>query len=227
MNPSQKETGGSLDRSIAAVVAGQATGTGRRGRKSAETRLRLFRCALKLFAERGFPSVTVEEITEAADVGKGTFFNYFETKDHVLGVMAEIQVARILGCAAAIAQGERPVRSVLRGLALELAEEPGRSPELARAAISAFLASAVVRELVSGRMVAGRRAIAEYVEQGQRRGEIDARLNKEAVAVQFQQALMGTMLLWSLDGQPSLAARVEESFEHFWRAVASASGGRA
>ena len=44
---------------------------GRRERRAAETRLRLFRCALQLFAQRGFPNVTVEDITEAADVGKG------------------------------------------------------------------------------------------------------------------------------------------------------------
>src|ERR1039458_2637150 len=69
-------------------------GTGRRQRRAAETRLSLFRCALQLFAERGFTSVTVEDITEAADVGKGTFFNYFESKDHVLGVMAEIQLGK-------------------------------------------------------------------------------------------------------------------------------------
>ena len=226
MGKSQVKEAGSFDRSIAAVVVGQAAGTGRRGRKAAETRLKLFRCALKLFAERGFPNVTVEEITEAADVGKGTFFNYFETKDHVLGVMAELQVAKIQSCAPVIAKGERSVRSVLRGLALELAEEPGRSPDLARAAISAFLASALVRGVVSDRMAVGRKAIAEYVEQGQRRGEMDARLNKEIVAVQFHQALMGTILLWSLDGRASLAARVEESFEHFWRAVERGSGER-
>ena len=67
----------------------------RRDRKAAETRIRLFRCALQLFADRGFPNVTVEDITEAADVGKGTFFNYFASKDHVLGVMAEIQIGKV------------------------------------------------------------------------------------------------------------------------------------
>jgi AcrR family transcriptional regulator len=61
---------------------------GRRERRAAETRVRLFRSAMRLFAERGFQNVTVEDITEAADVGKGTFFNYFQSKDQVLGVMA-------------------------------------------------------------------------------------------------------------------------------------------
>jgi AcrR family transcriptional regulator len=69
-------------------------GTGRRERRAAETRLRLFRCALQLFSERGFSNVTVEDITEAADVGKGTFFNYFESKDYVLSVITEIQLGK-------------------------------------------------------------------------------------------------------------------------------------
>ncbi|MGA2719724.1 MAG: helix-turn-helix domain-containing protein [Candidatus Acidiferrales bacterium] len=52
---------------------------GRRERRRTETRDRLFHSALKLFAERGYQETTVEAITEAADVGKGTFFNYFPT----------------------------------------------------------------------------------------------------------------------------------------------------
>ncbi len=81
-------------------------GMGRRQRRAAETRVRLFRCALQLFAERGFPNVTVEDITEAADVGKGTFFNYFESKDHVLGVMAEIQLGKVREAAALAESGQ-------------------------------------------------------------------------------------------------------------------------
>ena len=56
----------------------------RRERRSAELRERLFRSALQLFAQKGFAETTVEDITEAADVGKGTFFNYFPSKDHIL-----------------------------------------------------------------------------------------------------------------------------------------------
>ncbi len=68
---------------------------GRRERRSAETRERLFRAASDLFAKKGFSETTVEDITEAADVGKGTFFNYFPSKDHILLAFGEMQLAKL------------------------------------------------------------------------------------------------------------------------------------
>ncbi len=195
-------------------------GMGRRQRRAAETRVRLFRCALRLFAERGFPNVTVEDITEAADVGKGTFFNYFESKDHVLGVMAEIQLGKVRESVTLAESGKQTIRSVLHRLFLRVAEEPGRSPDLARALISSFLASEGVRGLIERNFSEGRKMIAQVVAAGQKHGEIDPRLKKEKVALQLQQAFMGTLLLWSLQGQPALEAWIEESFQHFWSAIA-------
>jgi len=195
-------------------------GMGRRQRRAAETRLRLFRCALQLFAERGFPNVTVEDITEAADVGKGTFFNYFDSKDHVVGVMAEIQLGKIREALEQASGGKRSLQSALRHLFERIAEEPGRSPDLARAAISSFLASAIVRRQVERNMAAGRQLVAQMVELGQKGGEIDRKLDKEQVALMLQQTLMGTVLMWSLRGEPKLQDAVAQSFRHFWRAVA-------
>src|SRR5256885_9233530 len=68
---------------------------GRRQRRSAETRERLFRAALKLFTEKGFAETTVEDITNAADVGKGTFFNYFPSKEHILIAFSEMQLGKL------------------------------------------------------------------------------------------------------------------------------------
>jgi AcrR family transcriptional regulator len=192
---------------------------GRRERRGAETRLRLFRCALQLIAEHGFSNVTVEDITEAADVGKGTFFNYFETKDHVLGVMAEIQLGKVREAGALAGKGKQTIHSVLHDLVLHLAEEPGRSPSLARALISSFLASEGVRTIIERNMREGRKMIAEVVAAGQERGEIDPSLKKKVVATQLLQTCMGTVLLWSLHGEPPLKAWIEDSFQHFWRAV--------
>ena len=200
--------------------APHAPAMGRRERRAAETRMRLFRCALQLFAEHGFSNVTVEDITEASDVGKGTFFNYFETKDHVLGVMAEIQLGKVKEAAAFAGKGKQSIQSVLHGLLLRLAEEPGRSPSLARALISSFMASEAVRNLVEAKMREGRAIAAEIIVAGQARGEIDPRLKKDKVAMQFMQMFLGTLLLWSLHGEPALTAWIEDSFQHFWRAIA-------
>lgn len=197
-------------------------GAGRRERRAAETRVRLFRCALQLFAERGYPNVTVEDITEAADVGKGTFFNYFESKDHVLGVMAEIQLGKVKEALAAAEAGKQTICAVLHHLFLRSAEEPGRSPDLARALLSSFLGSEGVRRLTAHNLASeGRKMLAQVVAAGQKRGEIDSRLKKEKVALHIQQAFLGTLLLWSLEGKPALQAWAEESFQHFWRAVAA------
>jgi AcrR family transcriptional regulator len=198
----------------------EAPRAGRRQRRAAETRLRLFRCALRLFAKRGFPSVTVEEITEAADVGKGTFFNYFESKDHVLGVMAEIQISRVRDALSAAGRGKQKIHTVLHRLVRRLVEEPGRSPSLARAFISSFLASEGVRSVIARNMREGRKMIAQIVAAGQERGEVDPTLKKEKVALQLMQICMGTVLLWSLDETPALKLRIENSFQHFWRAIA-------
>ena len=194
---------------------------GRRERRAAETRLRLFRCAVQLFSERGFTNVTVEDITEAADVGKGTFFNYFESKDHVLGVLAEIQLGKVREAVEEAEAGKRPIESVLHELFVGLAEEPGRSPELARALVSGFVSSKRSTEIMALNMAKGRETIARAIEIGQKRKEIDPRLKKDRVALQAQQTFLGALLIWSLTGEQKLQTIVESSFQLLWKAIAT------
>jgi AcrR family transcriptional regulator len=49
-----------------------------------ELRDRIQKTALQLFRERGFDNTSVDEIVAAADVAKGTFFNFYPTKQAVL-----------------------------------------------------------------------------------------------------------------------------------------------
>ncbi|MGW3248008.1 TetR/AcrR family transcriptional regulator [Streptomyces sp. NPDC001070] len=52
-------------------------------RRKARTRAALVAAAQRLLAEQGRAEVSVQEITEAADVGFGSFYNHFTSKDEL------------------------------------------------------------------------------------------------------------------------------------------------
>ncbi|MFI7447129.1 TetR/AcrR family transcriptional regulator [Nonomuraea sp. NPDC049714] len=83
--------------------------SGLRQRKKEQTRLRIAEVALRLFDERGYDAVTVNEVAEAAGVAKVTLFSYFPTKDCL--VLDGIQ-----DDPAGIVAGRRPGRSPLDAL---------------------------------------------------------------------------------------------------------------
>lgn len=67
----------------------------RRERKKLETREALLEAALALFREQGYDETTVEQITERADVAKGTFFNYFHSKEELLAESAAWRIGQL------------------------------------------------------------------------------------------------------------------------------------
>ncbi len=58
--------------------------TDRGARRRARTRAKLMAAARTLFAEKGVDATRINEITEAADVGFGSFYNHFESKDELV-----------------------------------------------------------------------------------------------------------------------------------------------
>ncbi|MEX3637905.1 TetR/AcrR family transcriptional regulator [Paraburkholderia sp. BR14320] len=61
----------------------------RLARRKHETRVRLLNATFRLVTEKGMDSVTIGEITDAADVGFGSFYNYFESKEGILAALVD------------------------------------------------------------------------------------------------------------------------------------------
>jgi AcrR family transcriptional regulator len=60
---------------------------GRRERRKLEVRTRIYSVARELFTKQGFDATTVDEIARVADVAPATFFNHFQSKQALLGLM--------------------------------------------------------------------------------------------------------------------------------------------
>jgi AcrR family transcriptional regulator len=190
----------------------------RRARHRAETRERLFRAALRLFAERGYLETTVEDITDAADVGKGTFFNYFPTKEHVLATFGDERIAVIERAAAQARQTKGHVLPVIKNLATYLAGLSSESPALLRSIYAANASCAPVRAEMQKRIRAARGLMTEMFAIAQQRGEIRSDLSAAELAHLTQIVFHGVTLAWALSPDSGLL----ETTESVWNLITPA-----
>jgi AcrR family transcriptional regulator len=193
-------------------TAGQIRG-GRRERHRAETRDRLYSAALRLFAERGFLETTVEDITESADVGKGTFFNYFPTKEHVLAEFGGQRTAAVERALEKTKSTNASVLDVIGELAADTAGQSNLNAALLRAIFAAHASCAPVRNELRKRAQIGRRMLTEMFRIGQDRGEIRTDISAKDLARMMQMTFMGLTMSWAIHPESSLRKNADE----LWR----------
>jgi AcrR family transcriptional regulator len=76
--------------------AGAPARTTRTQKRVMRTRHRLLTTALKLCAAQGIDATSIEQITEEADLGKGTFYRHFQSKQAMLVALAEETVSKLV-----------------------------------------------------------------------------------------------------------------------------------
>jgi len=211
----------------------------RRERRRAETKERLYEASLRLLSEYDFDSVTVEMITEAADVGKGTFFNYFSNKEAVVGYYFETQL-RILKetlqaprsdsdksaarewteeTASAVHEGGPCWRRII-SIVHESVERRGKEKHFTRTLLSLALTNPDVRaanvEFRRRIMV----AICGLIEDAQSQNEIRTDIAAEELAEFMFTAYLGALYTWSQsETDESLHHAIDRAYALVWSGI--------
>ncbi|MGM1064090.1 TetR family transcriptional regulator [Saccharothrix sp. Mg75] len=193
-----------------------------RERKKQHTRDALVATALDLFTERGFSGATLDELCDAVDVSKRTFFRYFGSKEDVATATSQDMWARFLDELRAADPAAEPLIAVLRDALL--------------AAVAAMPATWADRVLAERRLAARTpsmeahglyfcertsRAALELLHDRPRLPDaLTTRLALEVLVAAFHVAVEA----WSSqDGRPSredFAAHVTRTFDALPRALA-------
>lgn len=166
----------------------------RRERKKEETKGRIFRAAIRLFRDQGFETTTIDEITERADVAKGTFFNYFPRKEAVLGYLSEVQLAEADAFAETLIAANKPARvkliELLQRIASVYEEEPELSQYVLRESMKrAYTPSDAVHHHWHN-------LFTSLFGQGQEAGEFRRNVDANRAVYVVGSVYMGTVFMW-------------------------------
>jgi AcrR family transcriptional regulator len=165
---------------------------GRRERKKEETKRRIFVAALELFHDRGFEHTTVDEITERADVAKGTFFNYFPRKESVLAYLSEEWLERVEEQAT---QKHLLAADRITGFFVAVASAYGENRTLAHLVVHAGMQQMFCQEDLQSRSRLAS-LVKDAVSEGQASGEFRTDIEPGAIFLALGAAFMGTLFWW-------------------------------
>ncbi len=192
---------------------------GRRERKKREMRARIYETARELFLARGFEATTVDQIAEAADVAPATFFNYFQSKQAVLGEMTRevfdhmeelfqqqltrggSAQSRIAGLANRVAEEVAGARGLARDVMLELMRTSGRAGE-------ALPYLAQVRE-----------PFLRLITEGQEAGEIRTDLDAPFLAEMVFGGMNTVIIQWMADENYPMESRIRQAADFLSEAI--------
>src|SRR5258706_10316505 len=91
------------------VQVAEARTTNRFERRRQRSRMSLLDAAVELFQEKGLRETKLEEICERADIAPRTFFNHFETREHLYQGIARQRVEQFVERFVVLGSDPRPL----------------------------------------------------------------------------------------------------------------------
>jgi len=154
----------------------------RRDRKKERTRGEIYDAAMRLFARRGFAAITIADICEEADVGRGTFFLHFPSKASLL---YEFNQRVATDFRATLSEPRGSARDELCALVDRMAVELVAQAEIMSAMLAEFFASPEALAAASEHGTALPELVTSIIARGQQRGEFGRRIDARLCAAAF------------------------------------------
>ena len=158
--------------------------------------------ALRMFEERGFSEVKVEEIAAQAQISVRTFYRYFPAKEDVLQVVIDRR-SRALRDALSARPGDEPLWHSFRLAAVEAFTD--EDPTLLRSWINVIRSTpSLLKAVIGGIHLKGGRVIAEFM--GARLGVPSNALVPAMLAAAAMGVIQATQILWYVEGGDLVSA---------------------
>lgn len=188
-----------------------------REEKKRVTEENIIDAAYQLFSTKGYDLTTVAGITELAGVAKGTFFNYFRTKDEVL---IRIQKALFFNELTQISErAEAPFTPKILTLVKEMGDSFNDNRNLVRVSFQQLL-SAGSEGMVQGSMQAKVDALKLIFQKAQQAGELTEDIPAEEMAHTALKLYKGTLVDWCTSGaEANLGDQLMAAFRIFTRGI--------
>ncbi|WP_405937264.1 TetR/AcrR family transcriptional regulator [Streptomyces sp. NBC_00726] len=169
---------------------------GRRERNKMRVKNGIYEAALELFTQQGYDQTTVEEITERADVARGTFFNHFQRKEDIIGEWSERRRVRLReGLTSEGLENREGVdvrHTLLRCMSI-LAQITLASSAQTRALLTAWVRSGAPlhEEPHTAHM------FSHFIKEGQKGGEIPQSIDTQLAGQLLRDIYLGTLFRWA------------------------------
>ena len=169
-------------------------------RNSRNTRGRIVSAAWQLFYEQGYEHTTVEEIIEASETSKGSFYHYFDGKDALLSTLSDLFDEKYEALQETM-DPEMPALEQLLFLNSELFRtiENSVSLELLARLLSTQLITAGSKHLLDHRRTYYR-LLRKIISRGQERGELSDRQNVSEMVKLYALCERALLYDWCLCG---------------------------
>ncbi|MFB6367714.1 TetR/AcrR family transcriptional regulator [Paenibacillus elgii] len=193
-----------------------------RASRKQELKERIFTQAVKLFKEKGFDNVTVEEIIQACGIAKGTFYNYFPKKEAVL---LHLAVSQLESVHESIQRNENmpDLKQQLLLLFSDLFRRYAEQPDMIRLVVSEMMRADMFIHAEMRILERFRQALAALLEDAKNKGQLTTQAASEDIAAVLTGVYFNSLMIWLSAGTNTI--RIETLFQrHFdivWEGIRS------